>query len=154
MASTRISNDKIRINKRLQQSTDVGRYTINVPGNGLDVPFIDDTHVRMQHWGANRVNDIIGVENSLKNIDRRLYREAQVCSANYYTKPNMDRMNYSEKSFNIMDSFIEQPRWNLREKINDRALDFPNEANNAHVFIPFNNNLGTRMYEKDLFCYK
>ena len=54
-------------------------------------------HARMQLWGANRVNDMIGVENSLKNIDRRLYREAQVCSANYYTKPSMDNRTEERK---------------------------------------------------------
>ena len=68
MASTRISNDKLRIYKNLQQSTDVGRHVLNVPGNGLDVPFIEDPHVRMQLWGANHVTDIVGVENSLKNF--------------------------------------------------------------------------------------
>ena len=65
MAYTNIKNDPIRIYKDLQQSTDVGRHVLNVPGNGLDVPFINDPQVRMQRWGANHMTDIIGVENSL-----------------------------------------------------------------------------------------
>jgi hypothetical protein len=149
MASTRISNDKIRINKYLQQSTDVGRHVMNVPGNGLNIPFINDPQVRMQLWGANRVNDIIGVENSLMCIDRPLTRE---CMKSQYTVPNMSKMDYSTESFDIMESNISQPAWNLRDKESERVQGFQDEQNDANLFIPFNTNLGTRMYEKDNFC--
>jgi hypothetical protein len=152
MASTRISNDRLRIYKNLQQSTDVGRHVINVPGNGLDVPFVEDPHIRMQYWGANRMNDIISVENSLKNIDRPLIRETTQCKESYYTKPDISRMDYSNATFEVNDSFISQPAWNLRDKESDRDLGYCDEPNNAHIFIPFNTNLGTRIHEKDLFC--
>ena len=151
MAYTNIKNDPLRIYKDLQQSTDVGRHVLNVPGNGLDIPFIQDPHVRMQLWGANRVNDFIGVENSLLNIDRPLLHETHICKESYYTKPNMDRMDYSRGTFNVQDSFISQPAWNLRDKENNKPLGFPDDKNDAHIFIPFCNNLGTRMGEKDAF---
>ena len=152
MASTRISNDKLRIYKNLQQSTDVGRHVLNVPGNGLDVPFIEDPHVRMQLWGANHVTDIVGVENSLKNIDRPLVKESIKCKDSFYTHPNISRMQYSSDTFDINDSFITQPAWNLRDKENKHDLGYPKEPNDSHIFIPFHNNLGTRLHEKDLFC--
>jgi hypothetical protein len=147
MTSTRISNDKLRIYKNLQQSTDVGKHVLNVPGNGLDIPFINDPHVRMQLWGANHANDIITIENSLKGIDRQLSRD---CSE--YTKPSTKTMKYSNNSFNIMNSFISQPAWELRDKESLRELGYPENKNEHHIFIPFNNNLGTRMFEKDIFC--
>ena len=149
MASTNIKNDPLRIYKNLQQSTDVGRHVLNVPGNGLDVPFVQDPHIRMQLWGANRVNDFIGVENSLLNIDRPLVRETTTCKDSYFSEPNKSKMNYSHTSFNIQDSFITQPAWNLRDKENNRPLGFPDQDNDKHIFIPFMNNLGTRMGEKD-----
>ena len=152
MASTRISNDKIRIQKQVQQSTDVGRHVMNVPGNGLDIPFIEDPHVRMQDWGANRVNDIIGVENSLLNIDRPLMRDAKECSSCYYSKPDMSKRNYASESFDIMNSHISQPAWNLRGAEYTEPMGYPMESNDAHINMPFNNNLGTRMHEKDSFC--
>lgn len=152
MASTRISNDKLRVYKNVQQSTDVGRYVLNVPGNGLDVPFVQDPHVRMQLWGANHMKDIISVENSLKNIDRPLIRETLNYKESYYTKPDESKMTYSEKSFGVVDSYISQPAWNLRDKENTRERGFPEEENDSHIFLPFNYNLGTRMQEKDAFC--
>lgn len=151
MANTSIKNDPIRIYKNLQQSTDVGRHILNVPGNGLDVPFINDPQVRMQRWGANHMTDIIGVENSLMGIDRRLTRE---CMESKYTQPDTSRMDYSTGTFNVTESFITQPGWNLKDYENTGDLGYPIEENDAHIFIPFNNNLGTRIHEKDLFCRK
>jgi hypothetical protein len=150
MASTRISNDKIRIHKRLQESTDVSRHVMNVPGNGLDIPFIENPHVRMQGWGANRVDDIIGVENSLMNIDRPLIRECHDNKDSYYTKPNMNGMQYSTRAFETMDSHMSQPAWNLRGVENKEPHGFPID-NGTPIETPFNTNLGTRMHEKDLY---
>lgn len=154
MAYTRISNDQLRINKQVQESTDVCKFALNVPGPGLNIPFISDPHVRMQKWGANHITDIIGVENSLKNIDRHLFRESITCKDSYYTTPNIDRMNYSQESFNVLDSFITQPKWNIRDKERDRELGYPMEKNDSNIFIPFSHNLGTRLFEKDLFSNK
>jgi hypothetical protein len=105
----------------------------------------------MQRWGANHMTDIIGVENSLMGIDRPLTRD---CMSNKYTTPNTNRMEYSTGTFNVTESFITQPAWNLREYENTKDLGYPVEENHAHVFLPFNNNLGTRIHEKDLFCHK
>ena len=151
MASTRISNDKVRIYKEVQQSTDVGKHILNVPGNGLDVPFIEDPQVRMQLWGANRVNDVITVENSLMNIDRPLMRGCHDCKKSYYTNPDLSRMNYSQESFGVTDTSIIDPAWNLRDKEDNRAFGYPEEANDAHLFSTFHQNLGTRTFEKDLY---
>ena len=53
MAFTRFNDDPCRIMKQLQESTDQGRYILNVPGNGDKPCYIDDPYIRLQGWGAN-----------------------------------------------------------------------------------------------------
>ena len=52
MAFTRFRDDPHRIQKQLEESTYVGRYTLNTPGQGMDLPFNEDPHIRLQKWGA------------------------------------------------------------------------------------------------------
>jgi len=51
MAFTRFSNDIALQQKRLEESTFTGIYHLNTPGNGLDNPYINDVHIRLQKWG-------------------------------------------------------------------------------------------------------
>ena len=51
MAFTRFHDDPARIEKKLLESTGIGIYHLNVPGNGLT--YIDDVNIRLQKWGAN-----------------------------------------------------------------------------------------------------
>ena len=53
MAFTRFSSDRDVLEKKLCESTFTGLYHLNTPGNGLQMPFVDDPHVRLQKWGAN-----------------------------------------------------------------------------------------------------
>jgi hypothetical protein len=66
MAFTRTNNDEARTLKRLQQSTDVGRWILNVPGNGIDMPFVEDPHIRIQKWGANLHTNTVNLESNLQ----------------------------------------------------------------------------------------
>ena len=66
MAFTRTNNDEARTLKRLQQSTDVGRWILNVPGNGVSLPLMEDPHIRIQKWGANLHTNAINLESSLQ----------------------------------------------------------------------------------------
>jgi hypothetical protein len=66
MAFTRTNNDEARTIKRLQQSTDVGRWILNVPGNGIDMPLMEDPHIRIQKWGANLHTNAINLESNLQ----------------------------------------------------------------------------------------
>jgi hypothetical protein len=66
MAFTRTNHDEARTIKRLQQSTDVGRWILNVPGNGIDMPLMEDPHIRIQKWGANLRTNTINLESSLQ----------------------------------------------------------------------------------------
>ena len=59
MAFTRFHDDPIRIQKQLDESTFSGRYMLNTPGQGIDMPYHNETQMRLQRWGANITNDII-----------------------------------------------------------------------------------------------
>ena len=48
MAFTRFHDDPCRIEKQLQETTGIGRYMLNVPGNGDKPMFMDDPFIRMQ----------------------------------------------------------------------------------------------------------
>jgi hypothetical protein len=50
MASTRFNYDECRTKKQIQQSTDPGRWIMNVPGNGSDPAYMEDPYIRMQKW--------------------------------------------------------------------------------------------------------
>jgi len=45
MAFTRFYDDPCRIQKYLEETTNIGNYGISVPGNGLNLPFLNDPHV-------------------------------------------------------------------------------------------------------------
>lgn len=74
MAFTRFHDDPCRVMKRLQESTDAALYVYNVPGPGNILPFMEDPHVRLQLWGANRVQDVVSLESSLLGIGTKLTR--------------------------------------------------------------------------------
>ena len=56
MAFTRFHDDPCRVAKQLQQSTDQGRWILNVPGNGDKPSYMADPQVRIQTWGG-KFND-------------------------------------------------------------------------------------------------
>ena len=57
MAFTRFHDDPSRIQKYLEETTNIGNYVINVPGNGISPFYIEDPHIRAQKWGANLSNN-------------------------------------------------------------------------------------------------
>jgi len=68
MAFTRFHDDPCRIMKHLQESTDAALYAYNVPGPGDRLPFVQDPHIRLQLWGANRASDITSLESALRGL--------------------------------------------------------------------------------------
>ena len=75
MAFTRFKYDPARENKYLEESTTVGKYHLNTPGNGLANPYIDNPHIRLQKWGANLQSNSLLVEDELRNLNRPLTRD-------------------------------------------------------------------------------
>jgi hypothetical protein len=71
MAFTRYKYDRSRTVKELQESTDIGRFILNVPGNGSHPCFMENPSVRLQKWGANVAMNRLEIENDLLGINRR-----------------------------------------------------------------------------------
>jgi hypothetical protein len=96
MAFTRFKDDPARVNKYLEETTSIGKYHLNTPGNGLANPYIDDCHIILQKWGANLQSNSLLVENELRNLNRPLTRDI-----NTYRKVDSQMYQYPSKHFNI-----------------------------------------------------
>lgn len=78
MSLTSIKNDECRIEKQLQILTEAGRYQLTKPGPGIHMPFIEDPHIRLQAWGANRRTNTIMIDSDLKGLTRNLNRDTKI----------------------------------------------------------------------------
>jgi len=150
MAFTRFKDDPARVNKYLEETTSIGKYHLNTPGNGLDNPYIDDTHIILQKWGANLQSNSLLVENELRNLNRPLSRDS-----NSYKQVDSQSYQFPVKNFNIDESRASLPAWTFRDKSVVR-FDYPlnGTQNNKSMTIPFQNNLQSRILEKDFYTSK
>jgi hypothetical protein len=153
MSFTRFHDDPCRINKQLQESTDPGRYMLNMPGNG-DKPFyIEDPCIRIQGWGANLRTNTINLESNLMGLNQPLSRD---CLQNNYLKTAVDSSPISYPS--AQPSFVEQsrvthPAWTYRD-LEQTNWSYPQLNPQENVCFPFQNNLSTRILEKNNYVTK
>jgi hypothetical protein len=152
MAFTRFKDDPARISKQLQQQTDVGRWYINVPGPGDNLPFMSDPHILAQKWGGNIHQNTVDIQSTLLGLNKKINRDNveqfQFKRQNLYSIP----MNYpihtdfltTEQSRAIM------PAWTAKDLQQNHSYILP-ENPQEHVEIPFNNCMSTRNIEKDNF---
>jgi hypothetical protein len=151
MSFTRYNDDPIRITKRLQISTNEGRYYLNTPGWGDKPNYINDPHIRLQGWGANYLNNAIGIENDLHGLTRKTGHD-EIESNNYLKHSAYDYTNTKsypvnndilvEESRAILPGFLfrdaEMYRW-------EKPLLDPQ----ANIEIPFNYEMSSRIIVKD-----
>lgn len=155
MSFTRFHDDPDRIKKQLQQSTDVGRYRLNVPGNGDKPQYVEDPYIRPQLWAGNIMTNTVDIEAELFGMSRRLNRDSV---DNYHhderaslaTRTNEMIRCPTRSGSSVEQSRATHPAWMLRdvEQDNWKMLHFDPQEN---VFMPFFNNLNTRIIEKDRF---
>ena len=152
MSFTRFHDDPARISKQLQQSTDQGRWMLDTPGNGSKPCFVMDPQIIPQKWGGNLWTNCTDINSSLLGIDRRLSRD------------NIDQNNYKRSTvhtspidYPTCDSFLttEQsrsimPAWTARDLPQNHGYILSENPQN-HVNMTFNNNVSTRILEKDNF---
>jgi len=149
MAFTRFHDDPCRIKKQLQESTGTGRYMLNVPGNGIDMPFNEDPFIRMQKWGANNVTNSINLESDLKGLTRNLNNDCIPFQYEKHTPPTQP-INFNSCSVMTEQSRATMPAWTARdlEQTNFYILPLNPQENTC---LPFENNLSTRILEKDYY---
>ena len=153
MSFTRFHDDPCRINKQLQESTDPGRYMLNVPGNGDKPYYIEDPCIRIQGWGANLRTNTINLESNLKGLNQPLSRD---CLQNNYLKTAVYSSPISYPS--TQPSFVEQsrvthPAWTYRD-LEQTNWYYPQLNPQENVCYPFQNNLSTRILEKNNYVTK
>ena len=153
MAFTRFHDDSARIIKRNQEISDQAQWIMNVPGNGDRPCFMNDPHIIPQKWGANLWTNTVDLQSSLRGIDRRISRDC-LGKDEYKKQTNSTPIKYpicnemtTEQSRAIM------PAWTAREleQVDWYYLPLDPQEN---VRIPFQNNLSTRILEKDYFVRK
>jgi len=148
MAFSRFSDDPCRIEKGLQESTGPGRYMLNVPGNGVNMPFNLDPHMRLQKWGGNRSDDIVNVESELFSISRGANRDLIGDGYDHRYAMKIGRPGYPLFHSQTDETRATNPAWTLRdmEQINVTYLPLNPQEN---VEMKFSNNLNTRNIERD-----
>jgi hypothetical protein len=154
MACTRFYYDPCRTKKQLQQSTDPGRWILNVPGNGSNPCYIEDPQIIIQKWGGNLRTNTINLESDLLGVNRQIGRDC-LGKDNYksYNVPN-EPIQYPT----CTNLFTEQsraiaPAWMVRDK---EQVDwyYPPLNPQENTCMSFSNNLNTRILEKDYFTPK
>ena len=153
MSFTRFHDDPCRVEKMLQESTDPGRYMLNVPGNGSKPCFMEDPFLRLQKWGANLRTNPINLESDLRGLTRPLNRD---CLGNDEYTSNAVTSNSVQYPSCLPTT--EQPRatdpaWTARDLEQVDWWTLPLDPQ-EHTCIPFQNNLSTRILEKDYFVAK
>lgn len=154
MAATRFNYDECRTKKQLQQSTDPGRWILNVPGNGDNPSYMADPHIRIQKWGGNLRTNTINLESDLLGVNRMASRDC-LGKDNYknFNVPNQAISYPTCDNLTTSQSRATNPAWWYRdlEQVDWYYLPLNPQENTC---LPFQNNLSTRILEKDYFTPK
>jgi hypothetical protein len=148
MAFTRFHDDPNRIHKQLQQTTYIGQYQLNTPGNGLNLPFAEETQLRLQGWGANYDGKMISQENDLRGLTRKLNKD--YIDMNDYKKFEQlpTTPSYRNENPYVEESRASHPAWMYKDLEQPRWENpFINPQNNFE--IPFAYEVQTRILEKN-----
>ena len=149
MSFTRFHDDPVRIEKRLDISTFEGRYQLNRPGPGLDMPFYEDPNQRLQFWGANLHNNTINLESDLKGLTRPLTRD-DVEQNNFKTHAiqTIPMRSYSTAQPYVEESRATHPAWMYRD-LEQSKWETPLLNPQAHLDRPFPANIQTRILRRN-----
>jgi hypothetical protein len=154
MAFTRFKYDDCRTKKSLQQATDPGRWILNVPGNGANPCYMEDPQIIVQKWGANLRTNTINLESELRGVNRHLSRDC-LGKDEYqrYDVPNQAIQYPTCVKLTTEQSRATNPAWWYRD-LEQNNFDYPPLNPQVNVCLPFQNNLSTRILEKDYFTPK
>jgi hypothetical protein len=154
MSFTRFHDDPARIRKQLDESTFAGRYFLNTPGPGISMPFYEDPQLRLQKWGATLTTNTVNLESDLLGVNRNLSRDC-LGKDNYlkYNVPN-EAISYPRCNQTFTDqSRTTHPAWWYRD-LEQVDWYYPPLNPQENTCLSFQNNLSTRILEKDYFTPK
>ena len=150
MSSNRLIYDTCAYKKELDQSVGPLNYTL-YPGKYQNC---SKCRIELGTVGGNNVSlfsgNLVDLENDLRGMSRNLNRD-QLCQNNYekFTAKS-EKINYPTCNPFTEQSRATHPAWELRdlEQINWQYLPYNPQQSTC---IPFQNNLNTRILEKDYF---
>jgi hypothetical protein len=166
MAFTRFYDDPCRIQKYLEESTSIGNYNINVPGNGPDLSYFNDPYIKLQKWGGNLSTNKTDLESELFILHRKLNRDT-IKENNYVDYLNNNNIYYQNNKNTNTNEITGQtrsthPAWVYREINNFNKQNnehyVPNNFKYLHlnpqenICIPFHNNINSRILQKDYYA--
>jgi len=146
MAFTRFSNDVGVQEKRLEESVFSGIYALNTPGNGMNNPYIDDVHIRLQKWGGNLYEKSTNIESELRTMHIKPDRDYKIHPEKQHYKKS-----YPSKHFSVDETRATLPAWKFRNHEQTIECDHLHKDPQTNIFIPFQHNLNTRTLEKDYY---
>lgn len=149
MSFTRFHDDPCRVKKQLQEMTGPGRYIINKPGWGDTPCYMEDPYMRMQQWGGNLRTNTTNLESDLMGLTRRLTKD---CDENNYKKEAVKSAPISYPTYSSFtgQSRVTDPAWWYRDLEQNHRYILPLDPQ-ENICKPFQNNLNTRILEKDNF---
>jgi hypothetical protein len=150
MAFTRFHDDPVRIQKRLDESTFLGKYQLNTPGPGLSTPFFEDPHIRLQSWGANLHKNTIDFDSELRGLTRTLNRDNLQNNHYHQNKTPLYPVSYSTMNPFVEESRASHPAWMYRD-LEQPKWETPFLDPQSFLEKPFHENIQTRILEKDHF---
>ena len=153
MSFTRFHDDPCRINKQLQESSGVGRYMLNVPGNGSKPIYMDDPFIRMQKWGGNLMTNTVNLESDLMGLSRNSNRDDVAANEYRLNAVKTKQVQYKSQNPSTDQSRATHPAWEYRDLEQTKYNILPLNPQ-VNVCFPFQNNLSTRIVEKDIFVAK
>jgi hypothetical protein len=149
MAFTRFHDDPYRIRAQAQDSSFQGRYNLDVPGPGINLPFFEDPQLRIQKWGANLQTNTIGLENDLFGLTKKL--NCDTMSSNYKNVAvPTSKLSYPVANPTVEESRATNPAWMYRDLEHPR-WETPWINPQANFEKKFHDNIQTRILEKDFF---
>ena len=152
MAFTRFHDDPARIQKQLQETTFIGKYMLDTPGPGTNMPFYEEPQMHLQKWGANLTTNTINLESDLIGLTRKLNRD-NVESNDYLRNAAQCTplaVNYEVRSPFVEESRASNPAWMYRN-LEQNRWETPILDPLANIEKRFQSNIQTRILEKDYY---
>ncbi len=150
MSFTRFHDDKIRIQKQLQEQTYAGRYRLTEPGQGSSMPFQEDAHIALQQFGANLRTNTINLESDLMGLSRKLGRDHEVENNYKDNSADSEQIPYPKQEPFTQESRASHPAWMYRD-LEHPIWEVPMKDPQANLEKPFHDNIQTRVLEKDYY---
>jgi hypothetical protein len=150
MAFTRFHDDPYRIQMQVQNSSFEGRYMLDVPGVGLNMPFFQEPQMRLQKWGANLQTNTVNLESDLFGMTRKINRDNMDLNDYKQSAVSTTPMTFPVTSPFVEESRVSHPAWTYKD-LEQNHWEHPwlNPQNGLEP--KFHSNIQTRILEKDYY---